>query len=196
MSVHAELEGVPWWPASMAAHEPAPTGPPTWSYVLVEETVGSVAELTCWSWPFADQHGRLRWPEDAGSPGMATVPTDLLRAVLYRPDLQRRPRAGDAFAVQTPARRWQAADGAPRLVTTEEALERLLPGRILDVSADARKAAKLSYLAAAAPVHRDAEIDDWEAQQLADQRQRQHPAPVLSSSSRAPEGPGHYQDLP
>lgn len=110
------------------------------SYLLVEEIVRGQAHLQRWPWPEVDRDGRLVWA--ATRPlGDVVVPVDLLRWQLYQPQadgLRRRPRAGDVFAV-----RWTAAR-SPRSRVTDL---RTLFTEAYDVSADAREAAKLAYLA-------------------------------------------------
>lgn len=148
------------------AHEPPPPAPPwfppslrgavkraeklrtEWQYVVVEEVVGATAELMRWPWPSADRVGRLCWDDDAGDRVMfAVVPQRFLRLQLYAPNhLERRPRAGDTFAVRL--------TGPAGWGTEEEVadLADLLPGAVYDVSADAREAAKLAYQGASAAV--------------------------------------------
>ena len=77
----------------------------------------------------------------------AAVPQRLVRLQLYAPNhLQRRPRAGDTFAVRlTGTSGWGEE--------TEVAdLAAILPEAVYDVSADAREAAKLAYQGASAAV--------------------------------------------
>lgn len=140
-------ETVQWAPGSLVAA--APGRPATaaldadgagLSYLLVEEIVRGQAHLQRWPWPDVDRDGRLVWA--ATRPlGDVVVPVDLLRWQLYQPQadgLRRRPRAGDVFAV-----RWTAAR-SPRSRVTDL---RALFTEAYDVSADAREAAKLAYLA-------------------------------------------------
>ena len=110
------------------------------SYLLVEEIVRGQAHLQRWPWPAADREGRLVWSVDRPL-GDYVVAVDLLRWQLYQPQvdgLRRRPRAGDVFAV-----RWAAARSTGSRVTDL----RTLFDEAYDVSADAREAAKLAYLA-------------------------------------------------
>ena len=110
------------------------------SYLLVEEIVRGQAHLQRWPWPDADRDGRLVWPT-ARPLGDVVVPVDLLRWQLYQPQedgLRRRPRAGDVFAV-----RWSGGRRSASRVTDL----RTYFTEAFDVSADAREAAKLAYLA-------------------------------------------------
>src|SRR5215203_1615861 len=101
-------EGIPWWPESLLEYGAAPADRSDWSYVLLEEIVGDLGELCRWPWPLADQRGHLFWPDgDAEAVRKIIVPIQLLQAVLYKPDLQRLPRAGDAFAVAGDAPTWR-----------------------------------------------------------------------------------------
>jgi hypothetical protein len=122
---------------AIAVERPVGTG---LSYLLVEELVRGQAHLQRWPWPAADREGRLVWSV-ARPLGEVAVAVDLLRWQLYQPQadgLRRRPRAGDVFAV-----RWSAARTTRSRVTDL----RTLFTEAYDVSADAREAAKLAYLA-------------------------------------------------
>lgn len=110
------------------------------SYLLVEEIVRGQAYLQRWPWPDADRDGRLTWsrPQPLGE---LVVDVELLRWQLYQPQedgLRRRPRAGDVFAV-----RWSGGRRSATRVTDLRAYFT----EAFDVSADARDAAKLAYLA-------------------------------------------------
>ena len=110
------------------------------SYLLVEEIVRGQAHLQRWPWPSADREGRLVWSV-ARPLGEVVVAVELLRWQLYQPQadgLRRRPRAGDVFAV-----RWAAGRASTSRVTDL----RTFFTEAYDVSADAREAAKLAYLA-------------------------------------------------
>lgn len=139
----------PWWPPSLlGAVRRAEKLREEWQYVVVEEVVGSTVELMRWPWPSADRFGRLFWDDDAQDRvKSAAVPQRLVRLQLYSPNhLQRRPRAGDTFAVRlTGTSGW----GEDARVTD---LAAILPGAVYDVSADAREAAKLAYQGASAAV--------------------------------------------
>lgn len=139
----------PWFPPSLrGAVRRVEKLREEWQYVVVEEVVGATVELMRWPWPSADRVGRLCWDDDAEDRVMsAAVPQRLVRLQLYAPNhLQRRPRAGDTFAVRlTGTSGWGEE--------TEVAdLAAILPGAVYDVSADAREAAKLAYQGASAAV--------------------------------------------
>ena len=139
----------PWWPPSLlGAVRRAEKLREEWQYVVVEEVVGSTVELMGWPWPSADRLGRVFWDDDAEDRVMsAAIAQRLLRLQLYAPNhLQRRPRAGDTFAVRfTGTAGW--GDDA-RVFD----LAVIFPGAVYDISADAREAAKLAYQGASAAV--------------------------------------------
>ena len=127
-----------------------------WSYVVVEEMVGSLALLRRWPWPDVDQLGRLTWVEDNEyDTDAAAVTIELLRAQLYTPSkLRRRPRCGDTFAVQS----WtESAEQADEQVSD---LRTLFTGAVYDISADAREAAKLAYHAGLGAVPPAKRVDE------------------------------------
>ena len=144
MSAGEENDGVLWRPESITRHEVIPSDRSAWSYILVEEVIGDVAEVHRYPWPLADADGRLMWTaDDEAQVDTIVVPMGLLRSVLYRPDLERRPRAGDTFALKGDADVWRAvADDTA--VTRAEDLRRLFTGQVFDVSADSRVAAQLA----------------------------------------------------
>ena len=144
---------VPWAPEDVPVPAAELAG---FSYVVLEELVGSLALLRRWPWPDVDPYGRLVWLEDSEhDSGAAAVPVDLLRAQLYTPNkLSRRPRCGDTFAVRSPAdSAWQAEDQVSDLRT-------LLTGPVYDISADAREAAKLAYHAGLGAVLPAEKVDE------------------------------------
>lgn len=116
-----------------------------WRYVVLEEIVDSVALLRCWTWPLADERGHLVWPHEEQQDSTVT-PVTSLRDELYIPNgIQRQPRIGDTFAViaDAPAKPWphRTRHIAP-----------LLKGRVFDVSAEARLAARLAYQGSVAAI--------------------------------------------
>jgi hypothetical protein len=116
-----------------------------WRYVVLEEIVDGVALLRRWTWPLADERGHLVWLQDEQLDS-TTAPVSGLRDQLYRPNgLQREPRIGDTFAVIA-----DAAAG-PWPASTRD-LAPLLEGRVFDVSAEARLAARLAYQGSVAAV--------------------------------------------
>jgi hypothetical protein len=125
-------------------------------YVVVEELVGRLALLRHWPWPDVDQFGRLVWVgESEQDSTAAAIDLDLLRAQLYTPNrLRRRPRCGDAFAVQD-------AGGTGWSAEQEVAdLRELFSGAVYDISADAREAAKLAYHAGLGAVPAAEKVDE------------------------------------
>lgn len=109
-----------------------------WRYVVLEEIIDEVALLRRWAWPLADERGHLVWPH-ADQQDCTTTPVSVLREQLYGPSgLRRDPRIGDTFAViaETAAGPWPART---------RNLRPLLKGRVFDVSAEARLAARLAY---------------------------------------------------
>lgn len=154
-----ENEGVPWFPGSVAPFAETPeVARAGWAYVLVEEVAGAVAELVRWPWPLADQLGHLFWaPDDQERVVSADVPVAVLRRCLYEPSgLERSPRAGDTFAAEMGGAGW-TTDGEHGAVLD---LTELFPGNVLDISADAREAAKLAYQGANAAVYAGSEAED------------------------------------
>ena len=133
---------VPWFPSGLHKHvHEAAELRAGWGYIVLEEIVDGVALLMRWPWPFADERGRLFWPPDDDLEAReASIPVGLLSEQLYRANrVQRAPRVGDTFAVHP-------LDGAgwdsPEPVTD---VRELFPEKVLDLSADARLAAKLAY---------------------------------------------------
>ena len=136
-----------WPPWHVAGLPPAETVEDTrgWRYVVVEEIVDHVALLRRWRWPVADPLGHLVWEHEEEQDSTA-IPVVRLREQLYTPNgLQREPRVGDTFAVivDGAVRRWPAQTQTP---------ERVLKGRVFDVSAEARWAARLARQGSVAAV--------------------------------------------
>lgn len=135
---------VPWFPESVQGQ----VGPQEllegFSYVVLEEIIDDTVLLLAWPWPVADRDGRLRW-NTAEPPAEAIVDRAELRARLYQPaGLRREPRCGDTFAAEGAGRQWHQPAAADLTV--------LLPGRVFDLTPDAREAAKLAHLGSVAPV--------------------------------------------
>lgn len=144
------MDAVPWAPEDLPVAANRLRG---WTYVVLEELVDGVCLLRRWSWPVADPLGRLSWPDGGEvSDGAVTIGIDRLREQLYLPNgIARVPRVGDVFAVERTPGRWSGAR-----VTD---LSRVFNGRIFDVTADARLAAKIAYQAGLAAV-RPSERED------------------------------------
>ena len=173
-------DGVPWAPESLTnLGLDGRTLATNWRYVLVEELVGPIALLARWRWPLADGFGSVFWSADTEEPELtATIPRGLLATQLYEPNQMRRdPRAGDTFAVEGAQRTgW----GGRRPVAD---LRRLMPMRILDISADTHELARLAYLSAAGAVQPStlAEEDEQIRAALSEaaEQRAQHRAPQL-----------------
>jgi hypothetical protein len=144
-----------------------------WRYVFIEEVAAGIAEVHSWPWPLVDQTGRLTWPDtDAELVEVQAVPCDELQQRVYAPDLVRQPRAGDAFAVRQPMPRHAQSPG-------DDTLRSVLGGEILDISPDARHAAKVSYYGSSAAIfHEDAAVTDL-LQEATRQREAERPAVAL-----------------
>jgi hypothetical protein len=156
---------VAWWPESLETLQGQ--GSTDLSYVVLEEVVDAVVVLVAWPWPLADDQGRLFWPGSSTDDSRAaSIERDLLRFQLYRPNrLNRMPRAGDVFASTALGAGW----GHGRCVDDVRAL---FAGRVFDISAEAREAAKLAYQGAVATVPRPNEADDDDVALLADAAHR------------------------
>lgn len=137
-----------------------------WRYVLIEEVVDGVAELCQWPWPLTDQNGRLIWlPEYADAVEVAAVSVELMRMQMYEPNgLQRVPRPGDTLACLAHEEllgAWVSISPAdPVTLPVVEDVREIFPRRVFDITAEARAASKLAYLAASTAVFDIREIDD------------------------------------
>lgn len=135
---------VPWFPESLRGQAEPQELMEGFSYVVLEEIVDEAVLLLAWPWPVADRDGRLRW-NTAEPPAEAIVDRAELRARLYKPArLRREPRCGDTFAAEGAGKQWHQPAAADLTV--------LLPGRVFDLTPDAREAAKLAHLGSVAPV--------------------------------------------
>jgi hypothetical protein len=147
---------VPWAPEDLPVH--ADELAERWSYIVLEEIVDAIALLRRWSWPFVDQNGRLAWPSEAEhDQSAATIDVAIVRRQLYEPNgLEREPRIGDVFAAEE-----RAEDDAAHWHGNHVAdLRTILHGSVYDISADAREAAKIAYVAGLASIARVGTIDD------------------------------------
>jgi hypothetical protein len=173
VTMPTEHDDVPWFPECLRRIVESPDlCRRSWSYVVLEEIVGDTAELISWPWPLADQNGRLFWPPgDETHEAQAAVPRALLEVQLYTANgIERRPRPGDTFACQRGGPGWGQDDPV-------DDLRVLFPGEVLDVSADAREAAKLAYQGALAAVEHG-ESDDLRLERAREERS-DRTAPVL-----------------
>ena len=149
-----------WWPETLHAVAEEPTLLAGFAYVVLEEIVDRRVVLMSWSWPTADEQGHLVWPSGPEhDPRTATLSQETLRYQLYRPNrLRRAPRSGDVYASEGDGPGWDS----DRPVSDARTL---FGGRVYDVSADAREAAKLAYYGAVGTV-RTAEMADPSDQEL------------------------------
>jgi hypothetical protein len=136
-----------WRPEALQAATQGGVALDDFAYVVVEESVDRLIVLMAWSWPEADDRGRLFWPmEDEANYKTAVTTRDLLRYQLYRPNrLLRAPRLGDVLASSHLGPAWED----PKPVGD---VRQLFDGEVYDISPDAREAAKLAYQGAAASV--------------------------------------------
>jgi hypothetical protein len=133
----------PWLPGCLSAppHRLTIADVRELSYLVVEEMVEDVTVVTVTPWPAADAYGRLRF--DGAAEAEVAVPTAALYRELYRGRFSRRPRVGDVFAGRVDRGALATASGG----VWDEPLARLLPGPVYDLTAEARKVAKLAVYA-------------------------------------------------
>lgn len=143
---------VPWAPEALPInrHELG-----QWSYVVLEEIVDEIVVLRRWPWPTVDRLGRLVWTggteHDTDS---ITVDVELLKAQLYTANgLQRQPRCGDTFAVP------RVAGNRARSRRVRDLRDVFGTGRLFDISADAREAAKIAYQSSIGAIQRAHDVD-------------------------------------
>jgi hypothetical protein len=125
----------------------------TLSYVVVDEIVGEVADLSVSAWPEVDERGRLRFAE--GGRLSVRAGTEQLRRYLARTDFRttapaRPVRTGDVYAVRVRRRKLESlggrrAAGAPRPPSAW-----MIPP-VWDIAAAARDKAKEAFYAAVTP---------------------------------------------
>jgi hypothetical protein len=168
-------EPVPWFPSGLHRYAAdAAELRAGWCYVVLEEIVDGVALLLRWPWPLADAQGRLFWPPDDDEELCeACVPVGVLREQLYRPNkVQRAPRVGDTFAVRRENTEGWTAPGA---VTD---LRSLFPSDVLDVTAEARLAARLAYQGSLVVPLPKSDVDAGLVREAAAERARLRPRPM------------------
>jgi hypothetical protein len=173
---------VPWFPQSLRGHAgSAAELRDRWRYVVVEEILDRTALLQQWSWPLADAKGRLFWPpEDHEAMREATVALSILERRLYRPHrIRRHPRVGVTFAVR-------GADGPgwDSEVLVEEVRD-LFPGLVLDVSAEARAAARLAYEGSLVRPVLEEQVDPSQIRKAAAERRGITSRALLTSAGHA-----------
>jgi hypothetical protein len=164
---------LPWHPEDLPVPAPELAA---FSYVVLEEVVGSLALLRRWRWPVVDPLGRLVWPDDGEHDSDAAgIDIALLRAQLYTPNkLKRRPRCGDTFAVQA----WPDSDRPDEHAVDD--LRMLFTGSVYDISAVAREAAKLAYHAGLGAVPPAEKMDEQDKAQQAEALRSRASRPLRS----------------
>jgi hypothetical protein len=151
-------ERPPWLPDSLGAHRLTTDDVKRLSYIVVDEIVDDVATLAVYPWPVADAAGRVRFPDLSACRHVA-LSRQALEDELYHGSLERDPRPGDVFgAVLT--------DAAKRRLARHDHLtwrspRSLVDPPIYDMSADARRLAKLAYYAAMTTVLAKKDADRW-----------------------------------
>ncbi|HWB70691.1 MAG TPA: hypothetical protein VG452_00610 [Egibacteraceae bacterium] len=164
----------PWLPACLAAHGFTHGRVQARSYLVVDERVDDAVTVTVLAWPAADEDGRLRF-DDLGGGREIGLSLAALRDQLYRGWLRRPPRLGDVFAAALSARA-RAALKQQRELAWDEPLAGLVDGPVYDLSAEARRAAKLAFYAGVAAIHASEDAQRWELLPKADRGGE--PAPV------------------
>jgi len=120
------------------------------TYIVVDETVGGIVGLSLSPWPAADHVGRLRFAVDQDPVHVAVDLPTLCEFLLERglrfvpagpmPEKDERPLfIGTTFAARvhrTQAKVWR------------KPLRRWIPGRVYDITGDAREVAKLAHYGA------------------------------------------------
>lgn len=148
-STVARPAGRAWAPAGI---EPSPR----LRYLVIDEIVGAVVGLALCPWPSIDEQGRLRFSVGAQTLGAGRDELQRFLASHRRPpETATRPiRIGDVFAVEViPA----ALAEVGEQLREQRRLEPLLAPAdwieppLVDLTATAREAAKISFYAAVAP---------------------------------------------
>jgi hypothetical protein len=181
-------EAVPWFPSGLRRYaNDAAELRAAWCYVVLEEIVDGVALLLRWPWPLADEKGRLFWrPDDDLDVESACIPVGALQEQLYRANkVQRAPRVGDTFAAP---RRDSGGWNEPGTVPDVRAL---FPYEVLDVSADARMAARLAYQGSLVTPLPRTEMDAGLVREAAAERSQLRPRPLRTDQApTVPRGGG------
>lgn len=177
-------EEVPWFPPSLREYaESVDDLRQNWCYVVLEEVVDQTALLLRWPWPLCDAKGRLFWPADDQDRVVEVgIPLLILARQLYRRRPRRSPHVGDTFATK-----WTDGAAWPDAVTVDDSAQPLA-GPVLDISADARAAAKLAYQGSLVPPLPKSQMDEALVRRSTQERLRTSARPVLSPSSPAGEG--------
>jgi hypothetical protein len=130
------------------------------SYIVVDEIEEEVAVLLCEPWPELDERGRPRFDEDQRT--SVQVGLDALYARLRRrQEMMRLTEEDRAAFAERPVRVGDAFAGLvdrEALAADTDSLT-FLDGPIVDVTAEAREAAKLQHYATAAPLLSDDDVE-------------------------------------
>lgn len=149
--------------ADAAEADAATTAYADLAYVVVDERVGAIATLSVSDWPRLDARGRLTLPSGLKPTPVAIVVADLQRYLEAhrqpRRNIRRPVRIGDVYGIELRAdfrRQLLAAaeaddDGGEAIAADPD---RDFTTRCLDITADARDAAKVAFFGAVAPVVR------------------------------------------
>lgn len=173
----------PWLPSCLSQHGLEVDDVARLTYVLVEERVGDDVGLSLLPWPAADRRGRIRFRRLEERLELGLTTEELCRQ-LYAGWLQRAPRIGDVFAAEADTAALEELRDLEGPWTRP--LGDLFPGAVYDVSAEARKVAKLAFYASVAPVLDAEEADAWRLTELADEVA--DPAPVVRVGEGAARG--------
>jgi hypothetical protein len=154
---------IPWLPACLHEHGLDIESVQDLSYIVVEEIVEDVVTLTISPWPAADGHGRLRF--DVAHVDELALPIQDLQTQIYQGWLRRRPHIGDVFAAIVDGEVLRSAGTRGLWV---EPLERIVPGPVYDLSAEARKVAKLALYASITELLTEADVKEFNMEAKAD----------------------------
>jgi hypothetical protein len=156
---------VPWAPEALPINRHEVD---QWTYVVLEEVVDEIALLRWWPWPTVDRLGRLVWTGGTEHDTDAiAVDLELVKAQLYTANgLQREPRCGDTFAIQ------RVAGHHSRSRRLHDLRDVFGTGKLYDISADAREAAKIAYQSSVGAIQRAPEVDPVAKEAVAAELQR------------------------
>jgi hypothetical protein len=143
-----------WMPADMTLPD---TELAHLSYIVIDEIVGDVVDVSISRWPNLDERGRLRFDDE--SPRTVRVSAAALEEYFSRVDFRsaawpRSIRMGDVFAARTRTRKLRALESEGRAPPRPSAW--LIPP-VYDITAQARDKAKEAFYAAVSPTLRPQE---------------------------------------
>jgi hypothetical protein len=138
-----------WMPADLTLQD---TELARLSYIVIDEIVGDVLDVSISRWPDLDERGRLRFDEDE-SPRTVRASAAALEEYLSRVDFRsanwpRSIRMGDVFAARTRTPKLRALESEARTPPRPSAW--LIPP-VYDITAQARDKAKEAFYAAVSP---------------------------------------------